>query len=97
MIEGGGRGHGPVVTASVTIMAKPPLFKCLIGRSGANIKNIKKECRAQIDVESRAAKQRSCLKETGADLEIVDDLQHAHISGSITDVLHAAQKVIYLL
>lgn len=44
-------GYPGDLMADVTVTAKPQLFKCLVGTKGDNLKKIRRECTAKIDVE----------------------------------------------
>jgi len=66
------------MTAHLTLSARRTLFKCLIGKNGANLKKIRRQCAAAIEVE---------------DHRDVGENQRAFIQGGIEDVIFAAQKV----
>lgn len=53
--EGDGQGYPGEMTGKITIMAKPPLFKCLMGANGENFRKIKRECEANIHVEGETS------------------------------------------
>lgn len=64
--------------ATVTIRARPQLFRCLIGKDGQNIKDIKADCLATIDVEG---------------VEKAGEFQRVYVRGRISDVIEASRKV----